>query len=138
MSDWSGDAWHKDLSDLEIILDSTNLLKELNFPNCCGLNKVDLGEEHLKYSNFCFLRQPSKRICCIKLHDMKIFMHTSLKILLYFPKCLVISLCCQFCPSWYHGMLLLSWELEENYFSFLVVDHYHVYSSDLSILNISH
>ena len=40
-------AGQRDLSDLEIIFDSTRRLKELNFPNCCGGNK-DLGLKHLK------------------------------------------------------------------------------------------
>ena len=51
LSAWSEAARHRDLSDLEIILDSTRRLKELNFPNVCGLNRV-LGVEHLKHFMF--------------------------------------------------------------------------------------
>ena len=40
-------AGQRDLSDLEIIFDSTRRLKELNFPNCCGVNRV-FGLKHLK------------------------------------------------------------------------------------------
>ena len=43
----SDTAGQRDLSDLEIIFDSTRRLKELNFPNCCGLNR-DFGLKDLK------------------------------------------------------------------------------------------